>query len=85
MTTIFIIQFVIYLAAMGYLGYRGQKKTTDMKSFAVSSGDVNPYVAGITWAATFMSAEHFWACRASRTATACRCSGIIWAIGSPRF
>lgn len=55
----FITMFLIYLVAMGILGVKGQKKTTDMKSFAVSSGNVNPYIVGITWAATFMSAGTF--------------------------
>lgn len=59
MKTIFLILFIIYLIAMGILGLKGSKKTTDMKSFAVSSGDVNPYIVAITWAATFMSAGTF--------------------------
>ncbi len=59
MKTTFIILFLIYLVAMGVLGVKGLKKTKDMKSFAVSSGDVNPYIVAITWAATFMSAGTF--------------------------
>lgn len=59
MKVTFLILFVIYLIAMGILGLKGLKKTTDMKSFAVSSGDVNPYIVAITWAATFMSAGTF--------------------------
>lgn len=59
MTTIFITMFVMYMISMGILGYIGFKKTTSMRSFAVSKGDVNPYFVGITWAATFMSAGTF--------------------------
>ncbi len=59
MTTIFIGLFIVYLIAMGVLGYIGQKKTTSMRSFAISKGDLNPYIVGITWAATFMSAGTF--------------------------
>jgi len=54
-----MIFFVIYLIVVAWLAWLGQKKTTDVSSFAVGKGDVHPFLAALTFAATFCSAGTF--------------------------
>lgn len=56
---IFVVLFVIYIAGMLFLGYRGSKKATTSASYATSSGDVSPFSVAITFAACFASAGTF--------------------------
>jgi SSS family solute:Na+ symporter/sodium/pantothenate symporter len=51
--------FVLYLVATSALAYIGHKKTTDIKSFAVGAGDMNPIIVGITLAASIASTATF--------------------------
>lgn len=51
--------FLIYMVATGWLAWRGHKKTTDIQSFAVGSGDLSPVVVGITLAASIASTATF--------------------------
>lgn len=51
--------FLVYMAATGYLAWRGHKKTTDIQSFAVGSGDMKPWIVGVTLAASIASTATF--------------------------
>jgi SSS family solute:Na+ symporter/sodium/pantothenate symporter len=53
------ILFSIYMIGTTYLGWIGFKKTKDFDSFAISSGDLHPFVVGITLAASVASAATF--------------------------
>lgn len=51
--------FILYMAFTSWLAWLGHKKTTDLKSFAVGGGDMNPWVVGITLAASIASMATF--------------------------
>jgi sodium/pantothenate symporter len=51
--------FIAYLALTSWLAWLGHRRTTDMKSFAVGAGDMNPIVVGITLAASIASTATF--------------------------
>ncbi len=51
--------FLVYLASTAYLAWLGHKKTTNFGSFAIGTGDMAPYVVGITLAASTASAATF--------------------------
>ncbi len=53
------VLFLIYMVATGWLAWRGHKKTTDIASFAVGSGDMPAWVVGITLAASIASTATF--------------------------
>lgn len=52
LTAVFV--FVTY-----YLSYKGMKKTKDIKSFSIGNKDLNPYLIGITMAASISSTATF--------------------------
>jgi len=51
--------FFIYLIGTAYLAWLGFKKTKDFNSFAIGTGDMSPFVVGITLAASTASAATF--------------------------
>ncbi|MFQ5648978.1 MAG: hypothetical protein ACE5IY_03470 [bacterium] len=51
--------FVIYLLATSYLAWLGYKRTKNFDSFAIGTGDMSPFVVGITLAASTASAATF--------------------------
>ncbi len=51
--------FLVYMVATGWLAWRGHKKTTDIASFSVGSGDLPAWVVGITLAASIASTATF--------------------------
>lgn len=51
--------FLVYLAFTTWLAWLGHKRTKDIQSFAVGSGDMNPVVVGITLAASIASTATF--------------------------
>lgn len=51
--------FIAYMAFTSWLAYLGYKKTNDIKSFAVGGGDMNPFIVGITLAASIASTATF--------------------------
>ncbi len=53
------ILFVVYMIATLYLGWLGYHRTRDFGSFAIGSGDLHPFVVGITLAASVASAATF--------------------------
>lgn len=53
------VLFCIYLLLLVFLSVKGTKKTTDIESFSIAKGDINPIAAGITFAAAFSSAGTF--------------------------
>ncbi len=53
------ILFLIYMAGTTYLGWLGFRKTKNFGSFAIGSGDLHPFVVGITLAASVASAATF--------------------------
>lgn len=51
--------FAIYLVATSALAWVGHKKTSDIKSFALGAGDMNPVIVGVTLAASIASTATF--------------------------
>jgi sodium/pantothenate symporter len=51
--------FLLYLIGTSALAWMGHKKTTDIESFSIGSGEMNPWVVGITLAASIASAATF--------------------------
>lgn len=51
--------FLIYMLGTAYLGWLGYKRTKNFDSFAIGSGDMPPWVVGITLAASVASAATF--------------------------
>jgi SSS family solute:Na+ symporter/sodium/pantothenate symporter len=51
--------FGLYLVATSWLAWLGHRKTGDMKTFAIGSGDMNPMIVGITLAASIASTATF--------------------------
>ncbi|MFQ5637826.1 MAG: hypothetical protein ACE5IR_07490 [bacterium] len=51
--------FVLYLIGTAYLGWLGFKRTKNFSSFAIGTGDMSPFVVGITLAASTASAATF--------------------------
>ncbi len=51
--------FAGYLLLTAYLAWLGHKRTTDIKSYAVGGGNMNPVVVGITLAASIASTATF--------------------------
>ncbi len=50
---------VFYLVATSALAWMGHKKTSDLESFALGKGDMNPIVVGITLASSIASSATF--------------------------
>ena len=53
------ILFIAYLLFTSGLAWLGHKKTTDIKNFAVGDGAMNPYIVGVTLAASIASTATF--------------------------
>lgn len=51
--------FIVYVLLTAWLAWLGHKKTGDMKSFAIGSGDMHPAIVGITLAASIASTATF--------------------------
>ncbi|MEZ4371802.1 MAG: sodium:solute symporter family protein [Polyangiaceae bacterium] len=51
--------FIVYMLGTSYLAWLGHKRTTDIRSFALGSGNMNPWVVGITLAASIASTATF--------------------------
>ncbi len=51
--------FAAYLVATSWLGWLGFRQTRGFGSFAIGNGDMNPYVVGVTLAASTASAATF--------------------------
>jgi len=51
--------FLVYLVATSALAWLGHKRTGDMKSYAIGGGAMNPWVVGITLAASIASSATF--------------------------
>jgi len=51
--------FIVYLLGTAWLGYRGFRKTSGFSSFAVGDRAMNPFVVGVTLAASVSSASTF--------------------------
>ncbi len=51
--------FILYMLGTTYLGWRGFRKTKNFSSFAIGTGDLHPFVVGITLAASVASAATF--------------------------
>ncbi len=51
--------FVVYLVATSALAWIGHRKTRDIASFAVGSGDMSPWIVGVTLASSVASAATF--------------------------
>lgn len=51
--------FILYLVGTAYLGWLGYKRTQNFGSFAIGTGDMSPFVVGITLAASTASAATF--------------------------
>jgi SSS family solute:Na+ symporter/sodium/pantothenate symporter len=51
--------FGLYMVGTSWLAWLGHKKTGDIKTFAIGSGDMNPIVVGITLAASIASTATF--------------------------
>lgn len=54
-----LVYFIIYLFVVAWLSWYGMKKTKDLRSFAIGSGDVGAIATALTFAATFVSAGTF--------------------------
>ncbi|MEZ4766714.1 MAG: hypothetical protein R3C26_27030 [Calditrichia bacterium] len=53
------ILFLIYMAGTTWLGWMGFRKTKNFGSFAIGTGDLHPFVVGITLASSVASAATF--------------------------
>ncbi|MCA1057106.1 sodium:pantothenate symporter [Rossellomorea aquimaris] len=53
------IGFAVFLAAMFALGFISMKKTKSVSDFAIGGGNLGPYVLGLSFAATYLSAATF--------------------------
>jgi len=53
------VLFIVYMLLTACIGWRGQKKTSSFKSFALGNKDVHPVFVGITLAASVASAATF--------------------------
>lgn len=53
------ILFIGYMAFTSWLAWQGHKKTKDISSFAIGTGDMNPIVVGVTLAASIASTATF--------------------------
>ncbi len=51
--------FLVYMVGTSYLAWLGHKKTQDLESFAVGKGDMNPWMVGVTLAASIASTATF--------------------------
>jgi sodium/pantothenate symporter len=51
--------FLLYLVGTSWLAWRGHKKTTDIKSFAIGRGDMHPVLVGVALAASIASTATF--------------------------
>ena len=50
---------LIYFVVTGYLAWLGHKKTSDIKTFAIGTGKMSPWVVGVTLAASIASTATF--------------------------
>lgn len=66
--------FAFYLVGTSYLAWLGHKRTTDIKSFALGDGNMNPIIVGLTLAASIAS-----------TATFVINPGLVYAFGVAAF
>ncbi|HLR65551.1 sodium:solute symporter family protein [Virgibacillus alimentarius] len=53
------VGFIVFLAVMFFLGFISSKKTKDISDFAIGGGNLGPYVLGLSFAATYLSAATF--------------------------
>jgi len=53
--TLLSIIIVIYLLAIGYLGFLGYSRTKDAKDYLVAGRSIHPYVMALSYGATFIS------------------------------
>jgi SSS family solute:Na+ symporter/sodium/pantothenate symporter len=51
--------FLAYMVGTSWLAWLGHKKTTDIRSYAIGRGDMNPIIVGITLAASIASTATF--------------------------
>jgi len=51
--------FLAYMVGTSWLAWLGHKKTTDIRSYAIGSGDMKPWIVGITLAASIASTATF--------------------------
>jgi len=51
--------FLAYMVFTSYLAWMGHKRTGDIKSFAIGSGDMHPVIVGLTLAASMASTATF--------------------------
>ncbi len=51
--------FILYVLVTAWLAWLGHKKTGDMKSFAIGSGQMHPAIVGVTLAASIASTATF--------------------------
>lgn len=54
-STLFAIFAVVYLAGIGYLGFRGFRKTSNNKDYLLAGGSVHPFVMAMSYGAAFIS------------------------------
>lgn len=51
--------FLVFMVATSWLAWLGHKKTTDIKSYSVGSGAMNPLIVGVTLASSIASTATF--------------------------
>ena len=49
------VLIILYAAAVGYLGWRGWKKTNNQKDYLLAGREVNPFVMAMSYGAAFIS------------------------------
>ncbi len=54
-TTLFAVVAVCYLLGIGYLGFRGFRRTSDNKDYLLAGGAVHPFVMAMSYGAAFIS------------------------------
>ncbi|MHB1406615.1 MAG: sodium:solute symporter family protein [Desulfitobacteriaceae bacterium] len=52
---LFYFILALYIAAVAYLGYLGYKHTKSSKDYMVAGGEMNPFLTGMAYGATFIS------------------------------
>jgi sodium/pantothenate symporter len=51
--------FFLFTLSTAWLAWKGHKKTTDIRSFAIGRGDIGPFVIGVTLASSIASTATF--------------------------
>jgi len=54
-TTLFVIILVVYMAIITFLSYLGYRQTKTAKDYLVAGGNLNPYLMGLAYGASFVS------------------------------